>query len=947
MQSNIIEISWKDVRTVKTLEAASINVTHMPNPNLSPPQLRAVQHRGSDLQIIACAGSGKTETVAQRVAALIDEDVSPDAIVAFTFTERAALELKDRILKRVKERKGAAFLDRLGPMYVGTIHGYCFRLLQDHVPKYGNYDVLDEHRHAGILAREFFALGLTAVFPGRTATADFIRTVDVIGNELIDVASLQGTPLGDCVQKYLEMLERYHFLTFGMIITKAVEALGDPKILKRVTAPLRHLIVDEYQDINPAQQRLISLLAKAPVQLTVVGDDDQAIYQWRGSDVHHIVNFAAERGAVHSESLDTNRRSRPAIIASANAFAQSIPNRLDKEMKPYRSAGSNEVVTWMAETDVEEAETIAQHIKALHEQGYAYRDIAVLFRSVRTAAPPLLDACQRLGIPFACGGRTGLFLQEDVAAFGELFAWVLDNDWRDGRYEAFRPSDIDRLVPYFMSAFDVQRPEAEVRRYFKDWKTHCRLGAKPVSLVGHFYRHLYFLGAFRINLDTPDGSARFGALARFSELLADFEHVTRRGRYVVENGERVFRGGRDRGTSYLESLYRYLVYYARDAYEDFPGEPTADLDAVDILTVHQAKGLEWPVVFIPSLVSRRFPSFRAGNAQRWFLPDDVLSDETRRRYEGGDAEERRLFYVALTRARDCVYLSAFNRITNTFKPSPYLKEVAGGQAPPVRNSLPLPQVSKGEDSEVPPLEISFSDYALFEDCGHRYRLGSLLGFQQELAVELGYGKAIHHVLRNVAELARDTGAVPDATELTRLVDDEFYLPFADHPGFVRMHAAAGTLVRRYVTDYKEDLKRVWAIERPFELHLEHGILAGRADIILDQEEGKLGSLAIVDYKVAKSEERDARYAQQLVVYAAAGRGEGLRVDAAYLHELNDGERHSVDISEKPTTEAIQQVSTAMKRIREGHFPASPAAEKCKVCDYRLVCTHAKLPVVPT
>jgi DNA helicase II / ATP-dependent DNA helicase PcrA len=934
-------------RTGKTLEAASIDAPRVPSPKLSSPQLRAVQHRGSDLQIIACAGSGKTETVAQRVATLIDEDVSPDAIVAFTFTERAALELKDRILKRVKERKGAAFLDRLGPMYVGTIHGYCFRLLQDYVPKYGNYDVLDEHRHAGILAREFFALGLTAVFPGRTATADFIRTVDVIGNELIDVAKLHGTPLGDCVQKYLEMLERYHFLTFGMIITKAVEALGDPKVFKRVTAPLRHLIVDEYQDINPAQQHLIALLAKPPVQLTVVGDDDQAIYQWRGSDVRHIVNFAAERGAVHSESLDTNRRSRPAIIASANAFAHSIPNRLEKEMKPYRLAASNEVVTWMAETDVEEAETIAQHIKALHEQGYAYRDIAVLFRSVRTAAPPLLDACQRLGIPVACGGRTGLFLQEDVAAFGELFAWVLDKDWRDGRYEAFRPSDIDRIVSYFMSAFDVQRPEAEVRRYFKDWKTHCRQGAKPVSLVGHFYRHLYFLGAFRINLDTPEGSARFGALARFSELLADFEHVTRRGRYVVENGERVFRGGRDRGTSYLESLYRYLVYYARDAYEDFPGEPAADLDAVDILTVHQAKGLEWPVVFIPSLVSRRFPSFRAGTAQRWFLPDEVLSDETRRRYEGGDAEERRLFYVALTRARDCAYLSAFKRITNTFKPSPYLKEVAGGKVPPVRNSLPLPPLSKGEDTEVPPLEISFSDYALFEDCGHRYRLGSLLGFQQELAVELGYGKAIHHVLRHVAELARDTGAVPDAAELTHLVDDQFYLPFADHPGFVRMHSAAGTLVRRYVSDYKDDLKRVWAIERPFELHLEHGILAGRADIILDEEAGKIGSLAIVDYKVAKSEERDTRYAQQLVVYAAAGRGEGLQVDAAYLHELNDGERHSVDISEKPTTEAVQKVSAAMKRIREGHFPASPEAERCKACDYRLVCTHAKLPVVST
>lgn len=919
----------------------SAESTRAASPLLSSAQLRAVQHRSSDLQLIACAGSGKTETVAQHVAALIDENVSPDAIVAFTFTERAALELKDRILKRVKERKGAAFLDRLGPMYVGTIHGYCFRLLQDHVPKYGNYDVLDEHRHAGILAREFFALGLTEVFSGHTATADFIRTVDVIGNELIDVAALAGTPLGDCVQKYLQMLERYHFLTFGMIISKALEALADPKVRARVTTPLRHLIVDEYQDINPAQQQLIALLSKPPVQLTVVGDDDQAIYQWRGSDVRHILNFAAERGTVHSESLDTNRRSRPAIIAAANKFAQSIPDRIEKEMKPHRAAGSNEVVTWMADTDAAEAETIARHIKVLHEQGYAYRDIAVLFRSVRTSAPPLLDACQRLGIPVSCGGRTGLFLQEDVAAFGELFAWVLDKDWRDGRYEAFRPSDLNRIVAYFMSAFDSKRPEAEIRRYFMDWKTHCQQGAKPVSLVGHYYRHLFFLGAFRIDLDTPEGSTRFGALARFSELLADFEHVTRRGRYVVENGERVFRGGRDRGRPYLESLYRYLVYYARDAYEDFPGEPAADLDAVDILTVHQAKGLEWPVVFIPSLVSRRFPSFRAGTPQRWFLPDEVLSSETRKRYEGGDAEERRLFYVALTRARDCTLLSAFNRITQKFKPSPYLKEVAG-KVPSVQGTLPLPGTNTREkDEELPPLELSFSDVALFEDCGHRYRLGSLLGFQQELAVELGYGKAIHHVLRHVAETARDTGAVPRGTELVRLVDEEFYLPFADHPGFMRMHAAAGTLVRRYVSDYKSDLKRVWAIERPFQLHLEHGILAGRADIILDEEAGKMGSLAIVDYKVAKSEERNERYEQQLMVYAAAGRGEGLQVDAAYLHELNDGERHSVDISAKPIAAAVKQVSVAMKRIREGDFRASPDTEKCKKCDYRLVCSHAK------
>src|SRR5437870_13683633 len=118
---------------------------------LSPTQQRGVDHQGSDLQVIACAGSGKTESISRRVAGLIAEGAEPASIVAFTFTERAAEELKERITRRVGEIMGQAYLDRLGPMFVGTIHGYCFRLLQDHVPHYGNYDVLDEHRHAGIL----------------------------------------------------------------------------------------------------------------------------------------------------------------------------------------------------------------------------------------------------------------------------------------------------------------------------------------------------------------------------------------------------------------------------------------------------------------------------------------------------------------------------------------------------------------------------------------------------------------------------------------------------------------------------------------------------------------------------------------------------------------------------------------------------------------------------
>ena len=167
---------------------------------------------------------------------------------------------------------------------------------------------------------------------------DFQRQVDAIENELIPAHALKGTPIGDCYEGYCKMLDGYHFLTFGQQISAAVRALQDPEVFKRVHAPLRHLIVDEYQDINPAQERLIELLAKPPVVLCVVGDDDQSIYQWRGSQVENILTFK-RRYHASSYPLSTNRRSRPEIIRVANKFAKTIEPRLEKTMKNHREEG--------------------------------------------------------------------------------------------------------------------------------------------------------------------------------------------------------------------------------------------------------------------------------------------------------------------------------------------------------------------------------------------------------------------------------------------------------------------------------------------------------------------------------------------------------------------------------------------------------------------------------
>ena len=193
--------------------------------------------------------------------------------------------------------------------------------------------------------------------------------MDVIANEFIPANALAGTPLGECYSAYRQSLTRHHFLTFSLIVASALEALEDRDIRERVRGPLRHLLVDEYQDINPSQERLIELLSAAPVQLTVVGDDDQSIYQWRGSDVRNILTFKQRRRGARSVDLDTNRRSRPAIVDAANRFSKTIANRLDKTMKEYRPAGPNQIVPWSAVTDETEAGTIADTVIRLESSG--------------------------------------------------------------------------------------------------------------------------------------------------------------------------------------------------------------------------------------------------------------------------------------------------------------------------------------------------------------------------------------------------------------------------------------------------------------------------------------------------------------------------------------------------------------------------------------------------
>ena len=903
-------------------------------PQLEGDALKAVCHRGSHLQIIASAGSGKTEVVSQRVAALIQAGADPQSIVAFTFTEKAAKELKRRTEQRVEARVGRDSVDKLNGCYIGTIHAYCHELLRKHVAKYETYDLLDDNRLAAFITRERKRIGLESLGGGLYAgIRDFVRNGQVVENELIAIARL-AFPFRDVMARYLGRLDAYRLFTFGRLIELAVAALEDPEVSRAVHSTLKHLIVDEYQDINPAQEALIAKLSGPEVELCVVGDDDQSIYQWRGSDVSNIVEFKRRYPRVSTFELLVNRRSRPGIIEAANKFAQTIQGRLAKSMREHREESKPEVVIWRAPTEAGEAERIAQTIGLLIVKGYRYRDIGVLVRS-STSYPCLLEAFGKQGIPVQPGGRTGLFREPDAQLFGRTFAYLAGHEWRPEAYGPGSPISLAELCGSYAASFGLdRRRQMRVRKRLEEWRREVEAPAGPADLIGAYYDLLGDCGVPDWDLTDSAKVARLGNIARCSAILADYESVRRRARRDDEAPGEII-GGSDRGHWYHFWLATHIQNWAQGEFEGFEGEDDLTLDAVHLTTVHKAKGLEWPVVFVPCVSAKRFPSSKTGKRQMWLVPEDLFDRE---RYEGSENDERRLFYVAVTRARDWLSVSTHDTPRKqAVPPSKFLLEYAAEPLTHLQR-LPLPKVVARSAATEDMLAITFSELASFKTCALAYRLRTLIGFQPSLAPELGYGKAVHHILRSVAEFTRRHRVTPSPAQLSLILDEEFYLPAANKATHAVMRESARALVTDYIRDHGDDFARVWALERPFELHLPNVILTGRADVILHAgEPGAFDSLAIVDYKTATDDLLD--YDWQLQVYADAGRREGLDVRAAYVHDLKEAQRRSVDVGAGALERAEAEVVSLVDRLKARRFEASPG-RPCSGCDVKALCKHA-------
>ena len=345
---------------------------------LTKTQIKAIEHAGENLQLIACAGSGKTEVVSRRVVHLLrpsgHSSLKPRNIVAFTFTEKSAAELKERIVTRFNEAFEEVY--GLAEMFIGTIHSFCLELLKTEAPKYLKYSVLNEVQQKLFIDRNSQQSGLTTstdlsgtLLRRYVDTSIYIEALSILREDNLVKTKLRDCSITSGLVDYRNILEEHSYLDYSSILESAAKGIEkDSSVRKSLAERVKYIIVDEYQDLNPIQETIVRLLYDLGANICVVGDDDQAIYQWRGSDINNILTFQNRYPKVDQISLEENYRSSVGIIETARTFIEQNVNRLPKLMQPTEAQKyeSGDIVALAFNSAQEEAGYIATTIKSLY-----------------------------------------------------------------------------------------------------------------------------------------------------------------------------------------------------------------------------------------------------------------------------------------------------------------------------------------------------------------------------------------------------------------------------------------------------------------------------------------------------------------------------------------------------------------------------------------------------
>lgn len=672
---------------------------------LNPPQMDAVTHGDGPLLILAGAGSGKTRVIAYRIAYIIRErQIPPWQILAVTFTNKAARELTHRVTELTGE-------DQARQVRMGTFHGLCARFLRSDIELLGrrydrNFTIYDTDDQLRVLKRQFAEAGLN---PKLVSPNAVLGAIGRLKDRLVSPAQAASaseshnpfeTAVATLYRRYQDALEAANAVDFGDLINLMLQLLENfPDVRQRYANRYRHVLVDEYQDVNEAQYRLVKAIAGDHRNLTVVGDDSQAIYGWRGADVRYILQFEQDFSECTTVRLEQNYRSTQTILVAAQAIEAGLTKRHAKELWTANRKG-DPITGVVAGNETDEAQFVIREIDRLIGTGIAYRQIAILYRT-NAQSRVLEEQLVRRRLPFQMVGGTRFYDRreiKEVIAYLHLLINPYDTD-AFRRAGATRKGLGDTTIDKFVAwAAETSRPvvdglisllRAEASERPAPLITHTESpdpdeqpGAqRSVSEPGAMgwgsgplpwnRRAHELLLAYARDLDAMITGLRTLSLPDLLDLLLKrtgfreylLEHRDDNGEERWENVQELKSVVTEYGASGAdEGLRLFLENAALVSDADTIRAGPRD-DVVTLMTLHTAKGLEFPAVFIVGMEEGIFPHSRALE-------------------EGNIDEERRLCYVGITRAMQALYLvgcrsRSFRGMFVENDPSRFLGELPG------------------------------------------------------------------------------------------------------------------------------------------------------------------------------------------------------------------------------------------------------------------------------
>jgi DNA helicase-2/ATP-dependent DNA helicase PcrA len=954
---------------------------------LSPAQRDAVVHGEGPLLIIAGAGTGKTTVLTRRIAWLIStKRARPEEILALTFTEKAAAEMAERV-------------DQLIPYgyaetWISTFHAFGDRVLRETALEAGlnpEFRVLSQPEQVIFLRERLFRLPLRRFRPLGDPTRHLAALATLVSRAKDEdvspaqyrawaegqLAAATGEEERDLAERHLELAAFYEahqrllaeagLVDFGDQIHRTLGLLRErPALLARLRERHRFVLVDEFQDTNHAQLEMLRLLAGEAANLTVVGDDDQAIYRWRGAAAANLLAFRRLYPAAREVVLVDNYRSTQVVLdAAARLVGYNNPYRLeaiagiDKRLRSPRKDGAP-VRHRHFDTVSAEADGVAAMIAERLARGARPRDVAILVRS-NADADPFLRALNVKGIPHRFSGSRGLYAREEVRLL-VAFLRVLAN-----------PEDSVSL--FYLAASEVYRlPEGDLLRLnqYARRKTRPLLevlrgleGNEDLASVSGAAREagarlLADLGKAAAEVPRRrTGEVLYGFL-QWSGLLARLsKEATAEAEARVRNIACFFEAVKaygdvaehDRVPSFVEHLD-----LLRDAGDD-PAVAEADLDedAVHVLTVHKAKGLEFPIVFLVGCAESKFPLQRRGDPLA--LPEDLVKEALGVATSAHLLEERRLFYVAMTRAKDELVLTsaADYGTTRTRKVSRFVVEALDLPSP-----SPAPRKSQAREAlarhapvpdPVVPLEpaipedevlrLSYGQIDDYETCPLKYRYVHVLRVPLLAHHALVYGHAVHEAVRRLFE-ARLAGRPFSEEDLVAA----FRASWVSEGFLSREHEEerqreGEALLRRF---HREEAASPWsptAVEQEFAFYLDRNRIQGRYDLVLARE----GRVTILDFKTGdvreeKAAQKRANESLQLDIYALAHlRTQGRLPDRVELRFLESGLTAGRAPTQEEAGRTEERIRAVAASIRRREFPARPTWMACGQCPFREICPH--------